>query len=287
MINSNTINHRQNEDQFLKIQYASRKCYNAAEIINYFSWAFCLLSALMIFVPDSATKFFTIGIPILLDIAALILVLYFNSKVENAANLRNFFDSQVLMINEDNYTDIDKQKLKELSLNIYHKHQSEADICIRNSGRNNPPGVRNWYEFKRNVEGVNAQFECQKQNVWWNKKMVHNRLILFSILFPALIIVFGLVVYLFKFDVWSIIACSAGIIIKIVERLLEHYKYHVISIKIETIQDHIENQLTTDGVNKLQALISNRRTIPVLEVNLIHRKKANKYSKSYEDTSCS
>ena len=113
--------------------------------------------------------------------------------------------------------------------------------------------------------------------------MVHSRLIWFSIIFTALITVFVLAYYLFQFDAWSIIVCSIGIIVKIVERILEHYKYHVTSIKIETIQNHIENQLTTDSIMKLQDLINKRRSIPVLEVNFIHRKKANKYSKSYEE----
>lgn len=143
MINNIIINNRQNEDQYLKIQYAARNCFNAAEKVNYLSWAFCLLSAVMVFVPDSNTKYITVGIPVLLDIAAFISAFIFNDRLKNAANLRNYFDSQVLMINEDNYTDTDKHKLKELALNIYQKNQSEADIYIHNTGRDNPPGVRN------------------------------------------------------------------------------------------------------------------------------------------------
>ena len=51
MINSQKIDNLQNEDLFLKIQYASRRYFNAAENINYLSWTLCIISTMMIFVP--------------------------------------------------------------------------------------------------------------------------------------------------------------------------------------------------------------------------------------------
>lgn len=285
MLNSDTINIRQNEDQYLIIQYAARKCFNGAEKINYLSWVFCLISALLFFVPDSTTKYITIGLPSLLDIIALISTLIFNKRVKNAADLRNYFDSQVLMINEDNYTANNKQKLRELSLNIYQKNQSEADISIHNTGRDDPPGVRNWYEFKNTANGVNAQFECQCQNIWWNKKMINNRRICLGIFSTILFVTFALLFILFRIETLNIFACSVGIVLKAIERFIEHKKYYDTSLKIEAIQEHINNNLTSEGVEKLQDLINERRCIPVLEINLIHRKKAKKYSTSYEKTS--
>ena len=114
MINSEIINNRQNEEQYLKIQYAARRLFNEAEKINYLSWIFCLLSALMIFVPDNTIKIISIGIPILLDIFALISNFIFTNKLQSAANLRNYFDAEVLVINEDEYTQLEKQKIREL-----------------------------------------------------------------------------------------------------------------------------------------------------------------------------
>lgn len=285
MINSNIINNRQNEDQYLKIQYAARKCFNLAEKVNYLCWVLCLLSALMVLIPEGTTKYITVGLPILLDVVAAITVFIFNDKVKNGANLRIFFDSQVLMINEGSYTDIDKQKLKELALNIYQKNKSEAEISIHNTGRDNPPGVRNWYEFKNNANGVHAQFECQRQNIWWNEKMIKNRRVCLLLSVVTLLIACVLMFILLKTDILNIIACSVGIFLKLTERIVEHKKYYDISIKIDAIQYHIENHLTTDDIVKLQALIDERRNIPVLEINLIHRKKAKKFSSSYEETS--
>ncbi len=285
MINSQIISNRQNEDLLLKIQYASRRYFNSAEKINYVSWGLCIASAVMIFVPDSASKVIGMGIPALLEVFAFIIACIFNRMLKNAAALRNYFDSHVLMICEDNYTDIRKQKLREIALNAYHKHKKEADINIHNTGRDKPPGVKDWYEFKNTAADIQAQFECQKQNIWWNKKMVKNRMIILPIIWFILISLFVAMFVLFKSDVLSIIVCAIGIIVKIAERIFEHYHYHEISIKIEAIQSHAERELTTEVIKELQELIDERREIPVLEINIIHKLKAKQYTSSYEETS--
>ena len=284
MINSQIISDRQNESLLLKIQYASRRYFNSAEIVNYVSWLLCIVSAVMIFIPDSAPELIEKGIPVLLDVFAFITVYIFNSKLKNAASLRNYFDSYVLMICEDNYTDVRKQELREIALNTYNRHKKEADISIQKTGRDKPPGVKDWYEFKNPVDDLQAQFACQKQNIWWNKKMVKNRMIILPIILFILISFFVAMFVLFKSDAPSIIVCAIGIILKVIERIIEHYFYHKISIKIEAIQNHAERELTDATVKELQELINERREIPVLEINIIHKLKAKQYSSSYEET---
>ena len=284
MINSQIISNRQNESLLLKIQYASRRYFNSAEIVNYVSWLLCIVSAVMIFIPDSAPELIQKGIPVLLDVFAFITVYIFNSKLKNAASLRNYFDSYVLMICEDNYTDVRKQELREIALNTYNRHKKEADISIQKTGRDKPPGVKDWYEFKNPVDDLQAQFACQKQNIWWNKKMVKNRMIILPIILFILISFFVAMFVLFKPDAPSIIVCAIGIILKVIERIIEHYFYHKISIKIEAIQNHAERELTVETVKELQELINERRKIPVLEINIIHKLKAKQYSSSYEET---
>ncbi len=285
MINSQIISNRQNESLLLKIQYASRRYFNSAEIVNYVSWLLCIVSAVMIFIPDSAPELIEKGIPVLLDVFAFITVYIFNSKLKNAASLRNYFDSYVLMICEDNYTDVRKQELREIALNTYNRHKKEADISIQKTGRDKPPGVKDWYEFKNPVDDLQAQFACQKQNIWWNKKMVKNRMIILPIILFILISFFVAMFVLFKSDAPSIIVCAIGIILKVIERIIEHYFYHKISIKIDAIQSHAERELTAETVKELQELIDERREIPVLEINIIHKLKAKRYSSSYEETS--
>ena len=115
--------------------------------------------------------------------------------------------------------------------------------------------------------------------------MVKNRKIFLPIILIILIVLFVVMFILFKSDVLSIIVCTLGIVLKVAERIYEHYHYHEISIKIDAIQSHAERELTAETVKELQELIDERREIPVLEINIIHRLKAKQYSSSYEETS--
>ena len=114
--------------------------------------------------------------------------------------------------------------------------------------------------------------------------MVKNRMIILPIILFILISFFVAMFVLFKSDAPSIIVCAIGIILKVIERIIEYYFYHKISIKIEAIQNHAERELTVETVKELQELINERRKIPVLEINIIHKLKAKQYSSSYEET---
>ena len=283
MVNSSIINNQQNEEEFLKIQFAARKCFNEAEKINYLCWLFCFLSASLVFIPDSTTKLITVLTPSILDIIAFIFNLVFYKNLKNAAALRNYFDSQVLMIKNTEYTNLQKQKIRDLAYSIFHKNQDEATISIHNTGRDTPPGIRNWYEFKTELDGVSAQYECQSQNIWWNKKMIEKSLVVFIVVAIIVIVLFLSLFCFFHFDIFHILPCSLGIIIKAAERITEYYKYAIISTKIDTFQECIENNLTSDNIVKLQSLIDERRIIPVLEINRIHKSKAKEFSNLYEE----
>ena len=89
MINNQIINNRQNENLLLKIQYASRRYFNSAEKVNYVSWLLCIASAMMIFVPDSASKIVSMGIPALLEVFALITTFVFSSMLKNLSRFVN------------------------------------------------------------------------------------------------------------------------------------------------------------------------------------------------------
>lgn len=86
-------------------------------------------------------------------------------------------------------------------------------------------------------------------------------------------------------SILNILLCSAGILIKICERVIENWRYFRISRLIEGAQQAIEVHPTAEGVKKLQNLIDERRSINVLEFGYFHKKLANKLSKLYENIS--
>lgn len=282
MISSDEIQSRQNGEKLLKIQYTAREYYNFAENLNHFAWLLCLLSAFSIFLPDNCPEIISYGIPFAADIAAFFLVLLVNHKVKTAANLRSYFDSYVLDISTNQFTKIEIRKLREIAKKEYSKNPQKAVVQISNTGKDSPPGVHEWYVFAEPCIGIMAQFECQRQNSWWNSKMLRKRLVATICTFVIIVIAFLLL--LDNSDVIVVFLCSAGIIGRIVERLIENCKYIYLSVLIDGAQQNIEAHPTNEGINHLQTLIDKRRGINVLELNWFHKKNANRLSKLYEDS---
>lgn len=284
-MNSCDIVERQNEPFMLKIQYAARICFNLAEKQNYFVWLFCFISAFSIFLPDGLPEYFSLVVPFAADIIAWVLMTFVNKNVQKGADLRKYFDVYSVNIRTDQYSESEKRRLTEISEKIYSKNSEVAELQMRNTGNDNPPGVHDWYMFSKQYNGLEAKFECQRQNTWWDKK-------LFPIKCAVTALVFGIAVIVFvTLAIWNgffkTLLCSAGLLTKLFERVVDNRKYRILSIKIDGAQQTLEAHLTIEGVEQLQTLIDERRAVNILGINLLHKKLANKLTKKYDNISSS
>lgn len=274
---------KQNEPFMLKVQYAARCCYNLAEKQNYFVWVFCLISALSIFLPDGLLWYLSLTAPFVADIIAWVLMILVNRNVQKAAYLRKYFDAYSLDIGADQYSEAEKRRLAEISAKCYSQNPIGAELQMRNTGTDNPPGVHDWYMFSKQYDGLEAKFECQRQNTWWDKE-------LFPIRCFVTLIVFGIVAVIFiilavRNDFVKTLLCSAGLLIKLVERVFDNRKYRILSIKIDGAQQMLEAHLTHEGVEQLQLQIDERREINILGINFLHKIRANKLTRKYDNIS--
>jgi hypothetical protein len=280
-MNSNEIQARQNEEILLKVQHAARVCFNSAEKYNHFAWIACLVSAFSVFLSNSWPMYIIYGIPFAADILAFAFSLITSYQVNWASTLRKYFDSYVLNIQLNQFSETELCEIREQTEKIYLRNPINAAIQMANTGNASPPGVRDWYVFSKFYDGINAQFECQRQNTWWNSKMVTVRIIttFFMLILVGIIFLF----FLLNNSILNILLCSAGILIKICERIIENWRYFRISRLIDGSQQTIEVHPTAEGIEKLQNLIDKRRSINVLELGWLHNKLANKFSKLYEN----
>ncbi len=282
-MNSCNIIERQNEPFLLKVQYAARYYYNSAEKQNYFVWLFCLISAFSIFLPDGLPRHLSLVVPFFADIIAWILMILVNKNVQKAADLRRYFDAYSIDIGVDQYSESEKRRLTEIAEKTYSKNSKIAELQMRNTGNDNPPGVHDWYMFSKQYDGLEAKFECQRQNTWWDKA-------LFRIKYVVTLIALGIIAAIFiilavKNDFFKTLLCSAGLLIKLFERVIDNRKYHNLSIKIEGAQQTLEAHLSIEGVKQLQVLIDDRRAINILGINVLHKKWANKLTQKYDNIS--
>lgn len=282
-MNSYDIVERQNESFTLKVQYAARYCYNLAEKLNYFVWLFCLISVFSIFLPDRLPWQFSFVVPFVADIIAWALMTLVNKNVQKAANLRKYFDAYSMDIGIDQYSESEKRHLAQIAEKCYSKNPKNAEFQMSNTGTSISPGVHDWYTFSKQYADLEAKFECQRQNTWWDKKLFPIKYVITYILFVIVVTIF--IILALKSGFIKALLCSAGLIIKLFERIVDNRKYRDLSIKIDGAQQTLEAHLTIEGVEQLQILIDERRAVNVLGINLVHKKRANKLTKEYESIS--
>lgn len=282
MINSNEINKRQNETKMLKIQYAARVCFNSAEKLNRWSWIFCIMAAFSVFIPQNCSGWITKGVPIIADIAAFVCLWKAENKIKWASKLRKYLDSYVLGLRQNQFSKTESQEIYETTYKICEKNHDETEIQISNTGKEKPPGVRDWYNCSNYYEGLKAQFECQKQNIWWNSKLMVIRI--YIILFGLIIclVVFHLFLINTNMNLLDVLACFIGIIVRIFERGWANYKYFDISESIKGAQKVVEASPTLGGIQQLQDFIDEQRAINVLEYERLHERLSRYLSKLYE-----
>lgn len=279
------IQNRQNEDLLLKCQYVARYYYNKAELSNLLSWIAVLISTLCVFLQNTDNYFF-LAIPLVADVFAFCFSCQMNVSVDKGAKLRQYFDAYVLDLEYSTYTDFQKSAIKEIITKVTNTHKENCQIQIRNTGHDNPPGVRDWYEFNRKFSDEDVLHECQSQNCWWDKKMCRLRMYVYIIIFILSIIA----LVIFKNNVsnkcfWKIILCSAGIIIRILERFVANLKYYQLSLKIDGALEATSTSKNVASVLFIQEKLNTRRQMPVLGMNSIHKRFAAKLSMLYKQIS--
>ena len=282
---TNNISEKQNEPRMLRYQYAARSFYNRAEIQNFFVWIFVLISWALIFIPiNEKNETPLLCIAFFSDLIAAFFCSRVLYTVNIASSLRKYFDAYVFGFDLNRFSELEVRGFEELIIKIINTHQKSSRIQMMNTGRDKPPGVLDWYEIPTHLSEQDAIFECQKQNCWWNKKITIKRIAFSGVL---IISFFCITIGFFKItntdlSVLKVALCSAGLVLKAGERIATNIRYYLLGLKIDHALETLEVSKNSKLLLHLQELIENRRTMPVLEINIVHRMLAEKLSVLYK-----
>lgn len=272
------IQKRQNEPTPLEIQATARILYNRAEKINSWLWILPIISYLTIFITsDSFDNAVTI-VCFLIDVVAVALQFWFEYLIKFASKCKKIFDYYVLGFS--NSINIDSP-YDERFLKVLRKRKQEIALYTINTGKDSPPGVKDWYTFIETSSSNEAKFECQKQNKWWDEKLTKFRLFKDLILFVILLFVFVIVVKNSN-PSWVRIVFSSIIIIRLIERIITNLRYMVLSIQISGAVSILENNKNEEQLLRLQEKIDAKRELSVVGWNFLHSKFAKKLIEAYE-----
>lgn len=281
MNNQDQIIQKQNDEEMLKCQYAARVCFNHAELLSELTWIFSIMAAFSIFIPNSNNLFF-LFIPATIDLCVFIFNKLASRAVLTAASLRNYFDYIVLNVIPDQYTKETKQEIRQKALEISARHKKGCAEQITHTSRDNPPGVRNWYEFHSNCTVENATYECQKQNYWWNKQLSKVRNIIGITLIITMFAIFFILVVFMNLSIPKVIICFISLFINLFDLVKENYYYFKVSSDMQAVMAIPGVTNSEDYLQHLQELICKRREIPVLEFNILYKRRSGYLSELYE-----
>ena len=270
----------QNEPEMLNCQYAARYYYNRAEGYSIVAIVCSLLSVLCLFIPDSLDKLGLL-LPSVLDLLAFILYFLMGKSITSAALLRNHFDNTVLGFSSMSNSNPELLKIHSHIFRAITKNSEKYEMQISSTGKDNPPGVRNWYEFPKDYPDADVVYECQKQNQWWNKEIYKRDMLVFS-LTMAITIIGIILICIFTHSTWyKICACLLSYIITFSDRIIENWHYFRASIEIENTCNILSTSRSKQQIRALQDKIEYRRNLRVTELNIMHKKKSNKLSTEY------
>jgi len=280
-----TIVKNQNSNNMLKCQFSARHYYNLAENYNVAAFIGSLISLSFLLIPDKAYVAYSpifLLTPSVFDIASLVCYKLMGISISRAALLRNYFDEIVLRTKISNNTDSDIRKINSLIINVVDKSKEECELQISHTGRDNPPGVKNWYEFSKQYADSDVMFECQRQNRWWNNELSHRRIFLYGSVVILVIISGILLVFFSNFSILRVFVCLLSAAITFTDRFIENLKYIRLSMKIDDRCEALEVSKNKALVSSLQELIAKRRELKIVEINHIHKKHSKELSERYE-----
>lgn len=281
MHNQERIMQLQNEERMLKCQYAARVRFNQAEVLRYLALIASIAPALTIFLSNSDNWLWLI-LPTAIDALILAFIKQTSIAVFDAAQLRNYFDSVVLNIIPNQYNQDEAASIHQKADKICLRHKKDYSIRIQNTGRDDPPGVKNWYEFSDRYTVSCAVYECQKQNRWWSEQLIKIRRVVSIALLAIVIAGIVLLRLVFKCSLIELSICFAGLVFNLFDFIKEDFEYSKLLAEMATIMNVPRIFSSDDALQHLQGIICRRRELPVLEINLFHKIYSKYWSELYE-----
>lgn len=264
----------------LKLQASARGRYNTAEMQGYIVFFLCVFSAITIIIPNTVNMNLRLFAPIIFDIFAWIVTILRRNAIAKAANYRAMFDEYVLNI-DNNTSSTEKKKLTADAEEYIYKHKRMHNQ-LKNGVDDKPPGVKDWYDVPTCKSEIETQFDCQKQNIWWDEELykrriaVHIVLVLFSIIL--------LFIFLLTLGKTELLRCllSSAFLINEITCIKNERQYRRVAHKIEGAVELMEETISNEHIKVLQGLINEKRRCDVVGINLMHTIVAKDLSNRYQ-----
>lgn len=282
MTKQESIEAKQNEESQLKCQLAASYYFNKAEFLILPSFLMTIIPAFSSYLSLSNLPVLQIYLPlinVLLNIIGLMLYSSLTNNVRIGASLRQYFDDQVLDFNPNDYLPCQELERKQKILFALQKIAKQAK---RNGSTDiDFSTVKNWYVFYDKYPDDKVVHECQRQNQYFTKSQLIFRWLL-NISVATLVV---LIYWFLLQNGLSLLNCLislSGFTLSMASRIKSLFKYTYKFIQVKAIHDVIEFTYDEKQIAYEQSLWNELRLLPVLGIDIIHKKTHKQLSKKDE-----
>lgn len=267
---------KQNEDQFIELLFLQRRSYNEAGNWNRSLWGIAILSAVIgsnsMFNLSDTLRLFVTSIMVLF---AWIAHNQLKKKIMLGAYTKELFDQSLYgqTIKSSNW-EVKPDEIREMAHRLRLKHSKDFNVSFANSGEDKPRGLRDWYTSSTKENRNESIFECQRENIWWDKKIATNYKVVIGLL--ALIVTVGFLLTNYNkslLDVGLSIFANVSLVLKLIDDWLIQMKFSNHHIKIEELIEHISEKTkpSVKDLEKMQERILIRRKMRYLPFDFLHK----------------
>ena len=274
----NDIFEKQNTDELLQLQFAAKFNYNIASKINNYMWLCAIFTGILGTITVKNEMYSSIKNTLL--ILSPCLNYFFSLKIKYlttlGASLKSYFDNLLFEFNQTRYFEkYSCKNLKEKTYDIVSNNQILYSTLSKNSGTDNPRGIKNWYEPINELDHTEKIYSCQKENVFWDANLSKKYNNVLSTIIIVILIMFILFFKSLSLNNFFFLVLSFVPLFQIIWRDIENINnYKENSIKIETIIKIID-KTNTNKMNllyDLQNLINERRNLVYIIPDIFHKK---------------
>lgn len=267
---------KQNEDQFIEFLFLQRRSYNAAGNWNRSLWGIAIFSAVI-----GSNSIFNLSDSLRVLISSTMILFAWiahnqiKKKIMIGAYTKELFDrSLYAQTIKCNNWEVKPDEIREMAHRLRLKHSKIYNVAFANSGEDKPRGLRDWYARSTKENRNESIFECQMENIWWDKKIATNYKIVVGLL--ALIVIVGFLLTNYNkslLDVGLSIFANVALVLKLIDDWLIQKEFSNHHIKIEELIENISEKAkpSIKDLEKMQERILIRRKMRYLPFDFLHK----------------
>lgn len=275
-----SIKEKQNNKEYLSLQYSARHAYNTAELFGILSWLLMLILILVGWFDEGKHPTMIAYVTAIITIIGAVIDYSRTKIIKLAAGIRTYIDCNLFGFKHKSvYNGYDVANLLSYRDFVSKHHRKTYEKQISHSGTDKYKGVKDWYILNDSMTFQEEIKTAQKENCGFDEKISK-----YSCAFSVIVfIVFAICI--FKFDNYFLLICAfIPAFLKIAEEMIAYKECNRIHVAEKIIISKLDDTDYDEKLSlQLQECIDERRQLQFITNSLFHKLSSTRLHKRYSE----